>query len=155
LDATDAGQWLRTRVAQLFDDDGEIGRSLRELANRKSGYTKNVFEFTRHGLGQVKAKDPDQRCYDLAYLLAYSGDRKPLPVQPGPAMLVMLVHACCAANPSIPVSLDDFRRHLGEYGVHVPAGELVHGKTGRDLTMLGLVVDSPDAAGGRLLVKPF
>lgn len=70
-------------------------------------------------------------------------------------MLVMLVHACCAANPSIPVSLDDFRQRLGEYGLHVPAGELVDGKTGRDLARLGLVIDSPDAAGGLLLVPPF
>jgi hypothetical protein len=151
VDPTNAGEWLRSRVGQLFDRRED----LRVLATCDSGYTKNLYEFARHSLGQVKAKDPDQRCYDLAYLLAYSGDRKPLPVQPGPAMLVMLVHACCAANPIIPVSLDDFRSHLGEYGLHVPAGELVHGKTGRDLAMLGLVVDSPDAAGGRLLVKPF
>jgi hypothetical protein len=151
IDATDAGQWLRARVAQLFDSRED----LRALAQRESGYTKNLFEFARHSLGQVKEKGADQRCYDLAYLLAYSGERKPLPAQPGPVMLVMLVHACCAANPSIPVSLDDFRRHLGEYGLRVPAGELVYGKTGRDLAMLGLVVDSPDAAGGRLLVKPF
>ncbi len=155
IDPTDAGAWLRGRVAQLFNDGAETGRDLRALASCKKGYTKNLFEFARHALGQVKAKDPDQRCYDLAYLLSYSGERKPLPVQPGPAMLIMLVHACCAANPSIPVSLDDFRRHLGEYGLRVPAGELLDGKTGRDLAMLGLVVDSPDAAGGRLLVKPF
>jgi hypothetical protein len=70
-------------------------------------------------------------------------------------MLVMLVHVCCAANPLMPVSLADFRSHLAEYGLHVPAGELIGGKTGRDLAMLGLVVDSPDAAGGRLLVPPF
>ena len=151
IDANDAGKWLRARVAQLFDSRDD----LRDLAQCDSGYTKNLFEFTRHSLGQIKAKDPDQRCYDLAYILAYLGDRKPLPVQPGPATLVMLVHACCTANLSIPASLDDFRRHLGDYGLHVPAGELVDGKTGRDLTMLGLVVDSPDAAGGRLLVQPF
>ena len=70
-------------------------------------------------------------------------------------MLVMLVHVCCAENPAIPVSLDDFRHCLGEYGLHAPAGELIDGKTGRDLARLGLVVDSPDAAGGRLLVQPF
>ena len=151
LDPADAGKALRDRVGQLFDQRED----LRALANCESGYTKNLFEFIRHSLGQVKAKDPDQRCYDLAYLLAYSGDQKPLPVQPGPAMLVMLVQACCATNPAIPVSLDDFRRHLGDYGLHAPAGELVHGKTGRDMAILGLVVDSPDAAGGRLLVKPF
>jgi hypothetical protein len=151
IEANDPGVWLRARVAQLFDSRED----LRALAQCDSGYTKNLFEFARHSLGQIKAKDPDQRCYDLAYLLAYAGDRKPLPVQPGPATLVMLVHACCADNPSIPASLDDFRRHLGDYGLHVPAGELVDGKTGRNLAMLGLVVDSPDAAGGRLLVQPF
>ena len=151
IDATNAGHWLRTTVSDLFDKT----RDLRDLATCDSGYTKNLFEFARHTLGQVEAKDPDQRCYDLAYLLAFSGKRKPQPVQPGPAMLVMLVHACCSANPSIPVSLDDFRHHLAEYGLHVPAGQLVDGKTGRDLAMLGLVVDSPDAAGGRLLVRPF
>ncbi len=151
IDAGDAGQWLRARVGQMFDERED----LRDLARCDSGYTKNLFEFARHSLGQVKAKYPEQRCYDLAYLLAYAGERKPLSLEPGPAMLVMLVHACCAANPSIPVSLDDFRQRLGEYGLHVPAGELLDGKTGRDLARLGLVVDSPDAAGGRLLVPPF
>lgn len=151
VDATNAADWMRGRLGQLFDDREE----LRALAKCESGYTKNLFEFSRHGLGQVKAKDPEQRCYDLAYLLAYAGERRPLKVQPGPAMLVTLVHACCSANPAIPMSLDDFRRHLGEYGLHVPAGELIDGRTGRDLAMLGLVVDSPDAAGGRLLVPPF
>jgi hypothetical protein len=151
IDSTDAGEWLRIRVGELFDDSDD----LQALAKCKAGYTKNLFEFTRHSLGQIKARDPAERCYDLAYLLAYSGDRKPLPVQPGPDMLAMLVHVCCAANPSMPVSLDDFRLHLTEYGLNVPAGELLNGKTGHDLTMLGLVVDSPDAAGGRLLVPPF
>jgi hypothetical protein len=151
IDPADAGRWLRSEVGQLFDDSDE----LRALARCKSGYTKNLFEFARHSLGQIKARDPAERCYDLAYLLAYSGDRKPLPVEPGPDMLVMLVHVCCAANPSMPVSLTDFRSHLAEYRLHVPAGELIGGKTGRDLAMLGLVVDSPDAAGGRLLVPPF
>jgi hypothetical protein len=151
IDTTDAGQWLRQEIGKLFDGSEE----LRALAKCKAGYTKNLFEFARHSLGQIKAKDPAERCYDLAYLLAYAGVGKALPVQPGPDMLVMLVHACCAANPFIPVSLDDFRQHLAGYGLHAPAGELVDGKTGRDLAMLGLVVDSPDAAGGRLLVPPF
>lgn len=151
IDAVDAGEWLRVKVGQMFD----TSEDLRDLATCESGYTKNLFEFARHSLGQVEAKDPHQRSYDLSYLIAYSGKSKGQPVQPGPAMLVMLVHVCCKANPSIPVSLDEFRRHLAEYGLHVPAGELVDGKSGRDLAMLGLVVDSPDAAGGRLLVRPF
>lgn len=149
IDPADAGSWLRSRVAELFD------KELRELARRTKGYSRNLYFFARYSLGQVKTKDPEQRSYDLAYLLAYVGEGKPLPVQPGPDMLVMLVHACCMANRSFPVALDDFRQHLAEYGLHVPAGELIDGKTGRDLVRLGLVVDSPDAAGGRLLVPPF
>lgn len=151
IDPTDAGAWLRRQVTQLFDQQNE----LRRLAQCRSGYTKNLLEFARHSLGQVKTKDPEQRCYDLAYLLAYSGDRKPLTVLPGPAMLVMLVHACCKANPGIPTSLDEFRRQLADYGLNARAGELNTGKAGQDLARLGLVVDSPDAAGGRLLVPPF
>jgi hypothetical protein len=151
IDPTDAGAWLRRQVTQLFDQQND----LRRLAQCRSGYTKNLLEFARHSLGQVKTKDPEQRCYDLAYLLAYAGDRKPLTVLPGPAMLVMLVHACCEANPGIPTSLDEFRRQLADYGLNVRAGELNTGKTGQDLARLGLVIDSPDAAGGRLLVPPF
>lgn len=149
IDPGDAGIWLRSRVAELFD------KELRELARRSKGYSRNLWFFARYSLGQVKTKNPEQRSYDLAYLLAYVGEGKPLPVQPGPDMLIMLVHACCMANRSLPVALDDFRQHLAEYGLHVPAGELIDGKTGRDLVRLGLVVDSPDAAGGRLLVSPF
>jgi hypothetical protein len=153
IDSVDAAEWLRSHTRELFDDKEE----LRLLAGCKYGYTKNLFEFARYSLGQVEARatQPDQRSYDLGYLIAYAGRGKDQPVQAGPAMLVMLVHACCAASPSIPMSLDEFRRHLGDYGLHVPAGELVDGRTGRDLAMLGLVVDSPDAAGGRLLVRPF
>jgi hypothetical protein len=151
IDAADAGVWLRQQVTQLFDQQQE----LRRLAQCRSGYTKNLLEFARHSLGQIKTKDPEQRCYDLAYLLAYAGDRKPLTVQPGPAMLVTLVHACCRAKADIPTSIDEFRRYLGDYCLNVRAGELNSGKTGGDLSRLGLVIDSPDAAGGRLLVPPF
>jgi len=149
IDAADGGTWLRSNVAAIFD------KELRELAQHSTGYTRNLYFFTLYSLGQIQTKDPEQRSYDLAYLFAYVGNRKPLPVQPGPDMLVMLVHACCMATRSLPMALDDFRQHLAEYGLHVPAGELTDGKTGRDLVRLGLVVDSPDAAGGRLLVPPF
>jgi len=150
IDALDAGKWLLSQVGKLFDDR----KDLRSLASCKSGYSKNLKEFFRHSLGQINAMNPEQRCYDLAYLFAFSG-RKKLCVQPGAAMLIMLVNACCVENPSIPVSLENFRYHLGTYGIHVPAGELISGRTGRDLAMLGLIMDSPDAAGGRLLVSPF
>jgi hypothetical protein len=51
--------------------------------------------------------------------------------------------------------MDDFRDYLSDYGIYAPAGELQTGRTAKDLARLGLVVDSPDAGGGRLLVNPF
>ena len=70
-------------------------------------------------------------------------------------MLIAIVHACCVSKGRLPASLEDLRTHFSQYGLHAPAGELVNGAVGTALERLGLVVDSPDAAGGRLLVRPF
>ena len=80
--------------------------TLREMAQCDAGFTKNLFEFARHSLGQIKAKSDEQKSYDQSYLIAYPGG-KSLPVQPGPAMLILMVHACCRAQGHIPASLDD------------------------------------------------
>jgi hypothetical protein len=145
-----AAAWLRNECAELMD----AVPALREMAQCDAGFTKNLFEFARHSLGQIKAKNVEQKSYDQSYLIAYPGG-KSLPVQPGPAMLILMVHACCKAQGGIPASLDDLRRHLSQYGLRTPAGELAEGRVGADLEKLGLVVDSPDAAGGRMLVPPF
>jgi hypothetical protein len=71
------------------------------------------------------------------------------------AMLILLVHTCCHAQGGIPASLEDLRRHLAQYGLKTPVGELIDGGVGTDLEKLGLVVDRPNAAGGRMLVAPF
>ncbi len=152
IDATNAGAWLRKEVAQLSD------RNL-PLLRCASGFTKNQLEFVRHSLGQIEAQDAEQRSYDQSYLLsnAMGGSRRSRlwPVQPGPGMLILLAHSATSAAHGMPVSLDDFRSHLGNYGLTVPPNELLHGKLTLDLQKLGLLVDSPDAAGGRLLVGPF
>lgn len=151
IDASNAGAWLQSQVSTMFDKQAD----LRSLAKCDSGFTKNLYEFARHSLGQIESGEADLRSYDQSYLVAYPGPRRPLVVQPGPAMLITLVHACCQSHPNVPVGLEDFRQHLADYGLRAPAGELVTGKTGSDLGKLGLIVDSPDAAGGRLLVPPF
>ena len=149
IDPVDASVWLQSNLSKLFDDNPNLRKGV-----QKSSLTKNMFYFARHSLGQIVAKDPALKSYDQSYLFAQLGGRS-LEVQLGPTMLITLVHACCASLNGVPASLDDFRQHLADYGIHAPAGELVEGKTGDALEKLGLVVDSPDAAGGRLLVPPF
>lgn len=152
IDATDPAEWLRTQCRDICD------KHLR-LVKSDVGFTKNLLEFIRHSLGQIETENPEQKSYDQSYLLANRRKARsrsnPWPVQPGPAMLILLVHACYRAQGDIPASLDDLRMHLADYGLLAPAGELAGGQVGADLEKLGLVVDSPDAAGGRLLVAPF
>lgn len=126
------------------------------LLSSSSGPTRNVYFFVRYALGQLQPDDEDMATYDQAFLLSKKRHPKNAPwlVQPGPAMLSLLVH-CCSRALSGTASMDDFRGYLADYGVRAPTGELLTGRTGRDLERLGLTIDSPDAGGGRLLVDPF
>lgn len=152
IDSINAGVKLRSQCAKLVDGSPR-------LADFKSGFSSNMLEFVRYSLGQIDTQNPEQRSYDQSYLLLNKRTHRtgysPWPVQPGPAMLIMLVYASCQSQGEIPNSLDDFRLHLADYGLHTPSGELATGHVGSDLKKLGLVVDSPDAAGGRLVVTPF
>lgn len=127
------------------------------LMNLVTGFPKNLWEFLRYSLMQIKPKNPELATYDQTYLLHREtrSNNSPRLVRPGPAALILLVHTCCRSAAGAPASLDDFKAHLAEYGLRAPAGELQRGRTARDLEQLGLVVDSPDAGGGRLLVDPF
>lgn len=119
----------------------------------ETGVTKNLQEFLRYTLQDLVVADDESISYDQAYIALNS--KKGGLVRPGPAALILLVHACCMDQKGMPTSIDDFRNFLSEYGIRAPAGELQNGLTGKDLESLVLVVDSPDAGGGRLLVDPF
>jgi hypothetical protein len=48
-----------------------------------------------------------------------------------------------------------FSEHLTSYGLDLGMDEISNGDLGKKLRMLGLVLDSPDAESGMLLVPPF
>lgn len=150
VDPQDPAGWLRQTCSGLCD------KYPSQVAST-SGSTNNLREFVIYSLGQLKTAPPDRRSYDQGFLMTSDerSSRKPQVAQPGPAMLIFLAHACCQTQGDLPVSLEDFRLHLNDYGLHTPSGELLTGRLCFDLQNLGLVVDSPDAAGGRLLVRPF
>ncbi len=150
IDKTDPCSLLEQKCSQLIDEQ-------HELVECKRGSSKNLFEFARYSLGQIQPAIDDEKAYDQSYLLIRKNksNRSPWPVRIGPAMLIALVHACCTAQEGVPTSVEDFRDHLEEYGLWVGVGELSRGQIGTDLEKLGLVIDSPDAVGGRLLVAPF
>ena len=141
---------LPDAVAEACDGRGQLLES-------RSGFSKNISEFLRYALGQMQPDDPELAAYDQGYLLKRrtAAANSTLLCDPGPASLLFLVFACSVATATPAPSIDVFRDYLRSYGIHAPAGELVDGNTIRSMEQLGLVIDSPDAGGGRLFVRPF
>lgn len=134
---------------------GALADRYPKLMSGQQGVTRNLLFFLRYSLGQLQPADKHLRPYDQAYVL-YRPDQKgdTWMVHLAPAILLLLVHACCEGR-RIPASIDDFRQHLAGYGVAASGEQVRKGALIQDLEKLGLVIDSPDAGGGRLLVDPF
>ena len=67
---------------------------------------------------------------------------------------IALVH-CSLARVAGPRSVHRLAQHLARYGVTMDHRDIPLNELGQQLRMLGLVLDSPDAESGMLLVPPF
>ncbi len=129
-----------------------------------AGFNRNNAFFLIYGMGQLAPVDARFQGYDQSFILSKRGsiksadgrpDRSRWIVNLGPSALVCLVHACCRTQTGFSATMEDFRLHLAQYGIRASGDELKTGVIGRALQRLGLVIDSPDAGGGRLLVDPL
>jgi hypothetical protein len=107
-------------------------------------------------LGQRQTADQNLRGYDQGYQLKKRAEYASAPwvVSLGPAALLALVH-CCLAEAAGPRSVHRLCEHLAWYGMDVDIDDIAKSDLGKKLRMLGLVLDSPDAESGMLLVPPF
>jgi hypothetical protein len=122
----------------------------------KKGVGSNVIEFARHVLGQRQSATEVLRGYDQGYFLKKKGAHAAAPwvVSLGPVSVIGLVH-CCLYGKGGARSVHRLAEHLSAYGVHVGLEDLSQGDLGTKLRLQGLVLDSPDAESGMLLVPPF
>lgn len=122
----------------------------------KKGIGSNLMEFARHTLGQRQAAVPLLRGYDQGYILKKKGNSPSSPwiVSLGPVAVLALVH-CALSGMGGPRSIHRLGQHLGAYGVTVDKRDIARNDLGHQLRMLGLVLDSPDAESGMLLLPPF
>ncbi|AGB48216.1 hypothetical protein Mesau_05996 [Mesorhizobium australicum WSM2073] len=143
------GTGVRDVVASLED------RETRTLLCRK-GIGSNINEFVRHVLGQRQTANPTLRGYDQGYVLKKAGAsaNSPWIVSLGPVAVLALVH-CSLAGVGGPRSVHRLAQHLAQYGVSMAHRDIPQNDLGQQLRMLGLVLDSPDAESGMLLVPPF
>lgn len=122
----------------------------------KKGIGKNITEFARYSLAQRQPSDPARRSYDQGYFLAKASPalNAPWVVSMGPVAVLAMVH-CCLAEAAGPRSVSRLCAHLGAFGLKVDLDDINTSDLGRTLRMLGLVLDSPDAESGMLLLPPF
>ena len=122
----------------------------------KKGIGKNLVEFSRHVLGHRQAADVRLVVYDQGFFVEKSADYQSAPwvLSPGPAAVMMLCH-CCVAGSHAPRTVEHLCEHLAEYGIGVKPNDLALSELGQTLRNLGLVLDSPDAEGGMVVLDPF
>jgi hypothetical protein len=136
-------------LQSIFDDEA------RTIACKK-GIGSNLIEFSRHTLGQRLTSNETLRGYDQSYFLRKRGEARNAPwvLSLGPVAVLAVVH-CCLREASGPRSVQRLSDHLSWYGIEVDVGDINSSDLGRQMRMLGLVLDSPDAESGMLLVPPF
>lgn len=120
----------------------------------KKGIGSNVMEFMTHVLGQRQTADELLRGYDQGYVLRKSTRRSPWVASLGPVATIALVH-CALSGSSGARSINRLSQHLGCYGIQLHRHDIENNELGNQLRMLGLVLDSPDAESGMLLLPPF
>lgn len=142
-------------VESLVTELQEGDKNARTIACKK-GIGSNLVEFARHVLGQRQTVNETLRGYDQGYFLYKKGEYSSAPwiVSMGPVAILALVH-CCLRDAAGPRSIQKLCHHLANYGIRVDRDNVTTGDLGKKLRMLGLVLDSPDAESGMLLVPPF
>jgi hypothetical protein len=130
-------------------------REVRTIACKK-GVGSNLMEFAQYTLGQRQTMDETLRGYDQSYFLRKRGGARNSPwvLTLGPASVLAMAH-CCLHEIKGPRSVQRLSKHLASYGIEFDLHGLNDSDLGRQLRMLGLVLDSPDAESGMLLVPPF
>jgi hypothetical protein len=144
-------QNILTQVQELKDQSDHA----RTLACKK-GIGVNLVEFSRYVLGRRQAAESALRSYDQSYVLNKRGaaNNSPWVVSLGPVALLALVH-CCLRQYRGPRSVRYLSKHLENYGIAMSVENIGSSEIGKELRMLGLILDSPDAESGILLVPPF
>ena len=122
----------------------------------KKGVGANLVEFSRHTLGQRQTTNDALRGYDQGYFLHKRGESRNAPwvLSLGPVAVLAVVH-CCLNEVKGPRSVQRLAGHLAWYGIEIDAAGINQNDLGKNLRMLGLVLDSPDAESGMLLIPPF
>lgn len=140
----------------FYSDYQDVIESDPRIVSGRKGISSNVKEFLQHVLAQRQTAEAGLDSYDQGFFLAKNDSSKSSRwvVSLGPVSVLALVHSCTHGARG-PRTIDNFCNHLAQYGIEISAQEVSDSRLGVTLRNLGLVLDSPDAEGGMVLVNPF
>lgn len=144
------------RPDQVDEDIVKLHSQHNRLLLCKSGVGANMQEFSLYVLRQTVAVSESLRGYDQGYFVRKRSHHKNSPwvVGLGPVAIFTLTH-CALNGQNVPASVTRFASHLQAYGIELEANAINETDLGHQLRTLGLVVDSPDAESGMLILPPF
>ena len=148
---SDPKPWVMSQLGGVLDNQSS------KVSGRTGGSPKNLFEFLVHTLRRRLSKDPSLYEHDQGYLLAKlpGPTNAPWVVRPGPVLLLAMCYSTWQSMHGAPVTLQHLANRFSYYGVRLSTDDLQDGPIANDLGALGVLVDSPDAGGGRLVLNPF
>lgn len=129
-----------------------------KVSGKSAGSAKNLYEFLAYTLRRREAKETALKEHDQGYLLAKAPGQPNSTrweVRPGPVLLLAMCYSTYKSMQGAPVTLQHLAARFSFYGVRLSAGDLQDGVVARALESLGILVDSPDVGGGRLVLNPF
>ena len=141
-------------IGRFWVEYQKIIESDSRVVQGKKGAAANISEFLRHVLGKRQTSETGLASYDQGYYLAKRGGGA-WEVSMGPVALLTLVHACTHGKSGSSSNIDDLFMHISRYGIELTIQDLTGSALERTLRSLGVVVDSPDAEGGLVLLSPF
>jgi hypothetical protein len=146
----------RTALGKVLEKFHDLSDQEARIIACKKGIGKNIVEFATYALAKRRTSDDGMRGYDQGFILNKRGsvERAPWIVSMGPVGVLAMVH-CCLAESNGPRSVGRFSAHMASFGIKVDLDDISLSDLGKTMRMLGLVLDSPDAESGMLLVPPF
>jgi hypothetical protein len=118
----------------------------------KKGSSKNILEFLTHVTRQRQTSEAGLESYDQGYFSRKRRNRWVVGL--GPASLLLMVH-CTTTLTNGPCTIGDLVEHLSKYGLEADFHQNNSNYFYKLLRSLGLVIDSPDAEGGMIIISPL
>ena len=144
------------KMSEILKENQNLLENDSKILACKKGIGKNIQEFSQHVMGHREAADERLVIYDQGFFAKKSANYRSAPwvLSLGPVAVMMFCH-CCVAGSHAPRTVENLCEHLAKYGIGVKPNDLVLSELGQTLRNLGLVLDSPDAEGGMVVLDPF